>query len=125
MDEDPARQGPERERAGADGDDPRGRERDGGGGDEAARGETGGAGARAWIPVVGVDDAEGELAEAYRRIGARDRASNVVAVHSLHPDAMEDHLSLYRTLMFGPSPLSRREREAIAVVVSAANDCFY
>jgi alkylhydroperoxidase family enzyme len=80
---------------------------------------------RARIRVVGPAEADGELAEAYRRIGARDRVANVIGVHSLHPDAMEDHLSLYRTLMFGPSPLSRREREAVAVVVSAANDCFY
>lgn len=83
------------------------------------------AGGRAWIRVVGPDEADGELHEAYGRIGARDRVANVVGVHSLHPDAMEDHVSLYRTLMFGPSPLSRREREALAVVVSAANDCFY
>lgn len=80
---------------------------------------------RAWIRLVGVEDADGDLAEAYRRIGAGDRVANVIGVHSLHPDAMEDHLSLYRTLMFGDSPLSRREREAVAVVVSAANDCFY
>jgi alkylhydroperoxidase family enzyme len=38
---------------------------------------------------------------------------------------MLDHYALYRTSMYGPSPLSRAEREAIAVVVSAANDCFY
>ncbi|HET7855940.1 MAG TPA: carboxymuconolactone decarboxylase family protein, partial [Gaiellaceae bacterium] len=31
----------------------------------------------------------------------------------------------YRMIMFGDSPLSRAEREAIAVAVSAANDCFY
>mgnify|MGYP000682893523 CR=1 FL=1 len=36
-----------------------------------------------------------------------------------------DHYALYRTSMFGPSPLTRVEREAIAVVVSATNDCFY
>ncbi|MFW6193711.1 MAG: peroxidase [Gemmatimonadota bacterium] len=80
---------------------------------------------RAWIRVVGVADADGELAGAYGRVGARDRVANVIGVHSLHPQALEDHVALYRTLMFGRSPLSRREREAVAVVVSAANDCFY
>lgn len=79
----------------------------------------------AWIPVVGPREAEGELADAYRRVGARGRVAHVIGVHSLHPAAMEAHLQLYRTLMFGPSPLSRAEREALAVVVSAANDCFY
>lgn len=79
----------------------------------------------AWIPLVGPDRAEGELADTYRRIGARSRVANIIGVHSLHPAALEAHLELYRTLMFGPSPLSRLEREALAVVVSAANDCFY
>jgi alkylhydroperoxidase family enzyme len=51
--------------------------------------------------------------------------ANIVASHSLNAEAMESHLRLYRTIMFGPSPLSRAEREAIAVAVSSANDCHY
>jgi len=38
---------------------------------------------------------------------------------------MQDHLDSYMTLMFGQSGLSRCEREAIAVVVSATNECGY
>ena len=38
---------------------------------------------------------------------------------------MSNHLGLYMTLMFGKSGLSRLEREAIAVVVSATNECEY
>ncbi len=53
------------------------------------------------------------------------RMANIVASHSLNPDAVDAHLQLYRTIMFGPSPLSRAEREAVAVAVSAANDCHY
>lgn len=79
----------------------------------------------AWIPLVGPEEADGELEEAYRRMGAHGGVAHIIGVHSLHPAAMEAHLELYRTLMFGPSPLSRLEREALAVVVSAANDCFY
>lgn len=79
----------------------------------------------AWIPVVGPGEAEGELAEVYDRIGVGRRVDNVIGVHSLHPAALEAHVELYRTLMFGPSPLSRFEREALAVAVSAANECFY
>ena len=30
-----------------------------------------------------------------------------------------------RTIMFGESPLTRAQREMIAVVTSQANDCFY
>ena len=50
---------------------------------------------------------------------------NVLASHALNPKAMQAHLALYRTVMFGDSPLTRAEREAIAVAVSAANDCHY
>lgn len=51
--------------------------------------------------------------------------ANVVACHSLNRPAMQAHLHLYGTIMFGPSALSRPEREAIAVCGSAANDCHY
>jgi alkylhydroperoxidase family enzyme len=50
---------------------------------------------------------------------------NVLACHSLNPAAMRAHVALYRTIMYGPSGLSRAEREAVAVYVSAANDCHY
>ena len=50
---------------------------------------------------------------------------NVLASHSLNRQALDAYLALYRTIMFGPSGLSRAEREALAVCVSAANDCHY
>ncbi len=50
---------------------------------------------------------------------------NILSSHSLNPDALQAHLALYRTVMFGPSNLSRREREAVAVAVSATNRCHY
>jgi alkylhydroperoxidase family enzyme len=50
---------------------------------------------------------------------------HILASHSLNPEALAAHLALYRTIMFGSSGLSRAEREAIAVCVSAANDCHY
>ena len=51
--------------------------------------------------------------------------ANIIASHSLNRAAMAAHLRLYRTIMYGPSPLTRSEREAIAVTVSVANDCHY
>jgi alkylhydroperoxidase family enzyme len=51
--------------------------------------------------------------------------ANILTSHSLNPDALQAHVRLYRTIMFGDSPLSRAEREAIAVAVSATNDCHY
>lgn len=79
-----------------------------------------------WIEEVEVSEAEGKLAEMYAAlIKQRGKISNILKVHSLNPDAMGDHLDLYMTLMFGKSGLSRAEREAVAVVVSANNDCEY
>ena len=79
-----------------------------------------------WIEEIEVSEAEGKLAASYAAlIEQRGKVSNILKVHSLNPGAMEGHLDLYMTLMFGKSGLSRLEREAIAVVVSAANDCAY
>jgi alkylhydroperoxidase family enzyme len=50
---------------------------------------------------------------------------NVLASHASNPKAVRAHQALYRRVMFGQSPLSRADREAIAVAVSAANDCHY
>lgn len=79
-----------------------------------------------WIDEIEVSDADGKLETMYAElIKQRGKVSNILKVHSLNPDAMEGHLDLYMTLMFGKSGLSRLEREAIAVVVSASNDCAY
>lgn len=79
------------------------------------------------IRTIPEDEAEGKLAETYRRIsGSSGREiANILKAQSLNPDALSDHFSFYRTLMFGKSPLSRAEREAIAVVVSVENECRY
>lgn len=79
-----------------------------------------------WIEEIEVDDAEGKLAEIYAQlIEQRGKVANILKVHSQNPAAMGNHLDLYMTIMFGRSGLSRAEREAIAVVVSANNDCAY
>ena len=60
--------------------------------------------------------------EALARAG---RIWNIVRVMSLNPRVMETTMGFYRTLMFGPSPLTRWRREMLAVVTSKATDCFY
>ena len=50
---------------------------------------------------------------------------NILDSHSLNADALRAHVNLYRTIMFGESALTRAEREALAIAVSAANDCHY
>lgn len=50
---------------------------------------------------------------------------NIIQIHALHPAVMRHHYALYRELMHQPGPLSRREREIIAVRISALNKCRY
>ncbi len=80
----------------------------------------------AWIRRVTPDEATGVLEEEYeealRRAG---RVSQVLQISSLHPELLRAWVELYKRLMFGPSPLSRVERELVAVVVSAENGCRY
>ena len=63
----------------------------------------------------------GELAPSERV----DDPDNIIQIHALHPAVMRAHLSLYRALMHGDQPLSRREREMLAVRVSGLNHCPY
>jgi len=80
----------------------------------------------AYIPYVPYDRAKGLLADLYRRyMGGRDWLDNIIRIHSLNPRSMRDHVELYAHLMRGRSPLSRVQREMIAVSVSSENDCFY
>jgi alkylhydroperoxidase family enzyme len=77
--------------------------------------------------MVAEDEADGELASHYA--GMRDSSTgmidNILRIHGQHPATLAAHMSLYRTLMHGPSPVPRWEREMIAVVVSATNSCHY
>ncbi len=50
---------------------------------------------------------------------------NIVRIHGVHPEVIRLHYNLYRELMHGPGPLSRAQREMIAVTVSATNGCHY
>ena len=80
----------------------------------------------AWIETVPEDQATGKLQEVYARRGrARGGVSEVMKVHSLHPEAMAAHLELYLEIMFGRSPLPRPLREAVGAYVSALNACRY
>lgn len=79
-----------------------------------------------WIEEIAESEADGQLEAIYAElVEKRGKVSNILKVHSLSPQAMSNHLDLYMTLMFGQSGLSRAEREAVAVVVSASNECAY
>lgn len=63
-----------------------------------------------------------EYDAAMRRAG---RVWNIVSVQSQLPEVMRDSIRIYLSIMYGPSPLSRAQREMMAVVTSQANDCHY
>jgi len=81
----------------------------------------------AWIDTIPEDDADGEVARAYKRSGDKrtGNVDHIMKIHSLNPKSLVDHLHLYKTLMHGDSPLSKEQREMIGVVVSAVNHCKY
>lgn len=81
---------------------------------------------RAWIHVIEPEEAEGELKAVYEAtLKKRGALAAVHKIHSLHPETLTAHMALYMELLFGQSPLTRREREAIAVAVSRTNGCAY
>jgi alkylhydroperoxidase family enzyme len=75
------------------------------------------------IQMIHEEEAEGKLKELYDSYGRK--VANILKVHSLFPESLEAHYNYYKTIMFRKSPLSRAEREMIATVVSAENECFY
>jgi len=56
------------------------------------------------------------------RIGDDD---NILRIHSVHDRLIKLHFELYRELIFSKGSLTRIQREMIAVVVSAVNECHY
>lgn len=80
----------------------------------------------AWIRTIGEAEAEGRLAASYAKlIEPWGGVDNILKIHSLNPPTLDQHFELYKTVMRGRSPLSKVQREMIAVVVSAANQCHY
>jgi alkylhydroperoxidase family enzyme len=70
-----------------------------------------------WIPFVPED-----------ALSPADRVpdtDHILQVHGVHPRVMRLHYDLYVELMRGPGPLSRAQREMLAVAVSATNGCQY
>ncbi len=80
----------------------------------------------AFIKTIHEREATGELADWYTRVGNPDgTVDNVMKVHSLNPDTLRTHFEMYTAAMHRQSPLSRAEREMVAVTVSRLNGCSY
>ncbi len=79
-----------------------------------------------WIQEIWDGEAEGELARLYHELrDAGGRVDNIITIHGLHPESLAVHAAFYRLAMRGSAGLSLREREMLAVTVSAVNRCHY
>jgi hypothetical protein len=94
-----------------------------------------------WIRTIAPADATPELQKCYEavyglypaeyrtEVPAVQRpdggADSITASHSLIPEALRHALSTYGALLDAKLPLTRRQHEMIATVVSALNRCFY
>ncbi len=79
-----------------------------------------------YIKQITLDRATGlvkrELENAVKRAG---RVWNIVGIMSLNGRVMKASMEMYGATMFAESPLSRQQREMLAVVVSVNNHCVY
>ncbi len=94
-----------------------------------------------WIRVIPPEEADPQLRGAYEAVYALyppeyrqevpalvrpdGGADSIVAAHSLIPEALRHAMAAFGTLLAPDLPLSRRQHEMIATVVSALNRCFY
>ena len=80
----------------------------------------------AWIAEIDEREAKGSLKDQYSKLkepwGGID---NILKIHSLNPESLAAHVQLYKTVMFGKSPIPRIDREMIALVASSINQCHY
>ena len=84
-----------------------------------------------WIRVISpaATAANSRLARLYRSCVDEEHGEvdNILTIHSLRPDTLAGHLALYRATLHPrrAEGLGRREREVIAIAVSAVNACHY
>ena len=88
-----------------------------------------------WIKTIPYDQAGEDLRGVYELLSALyppeysapvvPGGDGVMSAHSLLPHAMRDIFAFYGGLLSPQLPLSRRQHEMIATVVSALNRCFY
>ena len=95
-----------------------------------------------WIRTVPPAEADADLQRRYQSVRAlyppeygvevptvvdpaAGKSDSIVAAHSLIPEAMQHLMSGLAVLLQPHLPLTRRQHEMIATVVSALNRCFY
>jgi len=80
-----------------------------------------------WIQTISYEDSEGELRKLYDRIkGPNNNVDNIMLAHSLRPQSMQGHMTLYKYVLHHPrNTLPKEYLEAIGVYVSSLNKCDY
>jgi len=79
-----------------------------------------------WIEQIAFEEATGPLREQLDAAMARaGRVWHIVHVMSLNPAVLKASMAQYAAIMFGPSPLTRVQRELLATVVSSEVGCHY
>lgn len=92
----------------------------------------------AWIKTIKYEDADAELQEILMKTrmtypaeyaapveNASPINESIVDSHTLIPNALYHAFSTFSALMSPDLPLSRRQHEMIATMVSVTNDCHY
>ena len=87
------------------------------------------------VPLSEIEEASRRLIEEQRKLypveyatpvfRTKDGPSAIVASHTLIPKALFHAFATFGELMSPDLPLSRRQHEMIATVVSVTNRCFY
>ncbi len=80
----------------------------------------------AYIQQTQIHQAVGLLKTIYDNAIARaGKVWNVVKLTGINPRMTRAHLGVYQSIMHKDSALTPRMREALAVIVSSANECHY
>ncbi len=81
-----------------------------------------------YLPVIGEDQASGELREVYdkiKKVRKLKRVSPVLESFSMRPEVLEVVTGLSNRVTFGGSSLGRRWEEMLSTAVSTWNRCHY
>ena len=81
----------------------------------------------AWIRMIGDEDADAELADALDNARTpHGTVDNVLRVHSLRPNTMRGHMTLYKAALHDQSnTIPMWLQETVASYVSILNNCTY
>ena len=79
-----------------------------------------------WIKQIPLSEATGLLKKQFdQAIKRAGRVWHIVHIMSLNPRVLDASMKMYGATMMAASPLTRVQREMLAVVVSAENECHY